>query len=155
MNDPITKFWDDYRFLSNFQLCDIEFEGHIYKSTEHAFQAAKTIIEEERTMIRDAVSPGKAKRLGAPPHKGGKITMRPGWDEMKYDVMYQLCLQKFEKHLELRKLLLATGDAPLLEGNNWSDRIWGCEMVGGQWKGMNKLGEILMRIRNELKAKQV
>ena len=39
------------------------------------------------------------------------------------------------------------GDACLIEGNNWGDRVW------GQVNGViaNNLGIILMRVRDELK----
>lgn len=38
------------------------------------------------------------------------------------------------------------GDAELIEGNTWGDRIWGvCDGVGE-----NRLGKILMRVRAEM-----
>ena len=59
--------------------------------------------------------------------------------------MRELLRQKFA-HPDLRRLLLATGDAELVEGNTWGDTFWGT--VDG--KGENHLGKILTRIRTEL-----
>ena len=56
---------------------------------------------------------------------------------------------KFTRNPELKRLLLATGDAVLIEGNTWGDRFWGVDKRTG--KGENHLGLILMDIREELK----
>ena len=54
---------------------------------------------------------------------------------------------KFRQHPELGNLLIATGDAELIEGNIWRDTYWGvCNGVG-----KNRLGELLMQLRNELR----
>ena len=51
------------------------------------------------------------------------------------------------KNPELRSLLLATGNEELVEGNWWRDTYWGvCEGVG-----QNKLGKLLMQVREEVK----
>jgi predicted NAD-dependent protein-ADP-ribosyltransferase YbiA (DUF1768 family) len=55
---------------------------------------------------------------------------------------------KFTHHPDLRGLLLATGNAELIEGNDWGDTIWGVY----QGQGENRLGKILMKIRQELRA---
>jgi predicted NAD-dependent protein-ADP-ribosyltransferase YbiA (DUF1768 family) len=44
--------------------------------------------------------------------------------------------------------LLATGNRPLIEGNDWGDTFWG--QVDG--RGENHLGELLLKIREELRA---
>ena len=134
----ITSFKGEFHFLSNFYVLPkpIEFEGLLYATTEHAFQAAKTIDTKEREKIRDAGSPGQAKRLGR------KVKLRPGWDDMRVMVMHSICWTKFE-HPNLRRWLLETGDAELIEGNDWKDVFWGT--VNG--KGENQLGKTLMAIR--------
>ena len=55
---------------------------------------------------------------------------------------------KFTTHADLRDKLLATGDTPLEEGNTWGDRTWGVY----QGQGDNRLGKILMKVRDELRA---
>ena len=54
---------------------------------------------------------------------------------------------KFKDNHSLRQALLDTKDVHLIEGNNWGDTYWGvCKGIG-----CNKLGEILMQIREEIK----
>ena len=65
----------------------------------------------------------------------------------KIDIMYNICKAKFTQNETLKTKLLKTGDAMLIEGNTWGDKIWG--QVNGV--GENNLGKILMRIREELK----
>jgi len=136
----ITSFRDAHRFLSNFYLAPVEFEREIYPSSEHAFQAAKTVDAEDRRIIREEKSPGKAKRLGQ------QITLRDGWEEMKVWVMEEIVKNKFENNADLRILLLRTGNAKLVEENTWGDKIWG--VYDGE--GENWLGKILMKVREEL-----
>ena len=144
--EVIDSFIGEYDFLSNFYFpCDILFEGKLYPSTEHAFQAAKTLDSAEREKIRRANTPGIAKRLGRSPKE---ITMRPDCESIKTNVMLQVLRVKFA-HEDLKQKLLATGDAKLVEGNLWGDTCWGvCNGVGE-----NRLGILLMQVRDELRAK--
>ncbi len=137
----IDEFRGKYYFLSNFYACYVLYEGETWKTTEHAFQAMKTIDLKEREEIRKAPSPGVAKRLGR------KVKMREDWEKIKDDVMYQIVLQKFKQNKDLRNALVQTGDALLIEGNSWGDFYWG--MCRGE--GQNKLGHILMQVRKEMR----
>ena len=137
----ISSFSGPRRFLSNFYPAMIEFDGGMYPTVEHAYQAAKTLFIDERLAIQDCHSPGQAKR------KGRKVTLRSDWEEIKLDIMQQLVKAKFVDP-KLRMLLLHTGEAELIEGNHWHDTFWGiCNGVGE-----NHLGKILMRIRDEICA---
>ena len=140
--DKIDLFRGEYAFLSNFQKCNIEFEGNIYPTVEHTFQAAKTFDKEERKRILSFTSPIIAKRIGR------KVKLRPDWEDVKCDIMLLLLKKKFEDP-ELAEKLLATGDAELIEGNNHGDRFWG--MVNGE--GKNILGKLLMEVRDDLRSK--
>jgi ribA/ribD-fused uncharacterized protein len=137
----IYGFFNNYRFLSNFHLCSIPYEGLMYPSTEHAFQAAKTLDPKEREFILEASTPGRAKRAGR------LITLRPDWEEVKLGIMYEVNMTKYDSYPELKEMLLATGDEKLVEGNTWGDTFWG--QVDGV--GKNYLGNILMQIRKELR----
>lgn len=63
--------------------------------------------------------------------------------------MFQAVLRKFETHEELRDILLGTGDEKIVE-NAPGDYYWGC---GADGSGQNKLGKILMRVRNRLRQR--
>lgn len=130
-----------YRFLSNFWFCPIEFGGLIYKSSEHAYQAAKTIDLQERLKIQNCDTAARAKKLGK------KLKVRENWDQIKLGIMEELVRQKFTNNEDLKFKLLNTGELYLEETNGWSDFYWGvCKGVGE-----NYLGKILMKIRDELK----
>ena len=139
----IDNFRDEYFFLSNFYIsAPTMYDGVIYLTSEHAFQAAKTLLLGERTVILNAYSPSLAKKYGR------RATLRNHWEDVKAGIMYAIVLDKFVRNKELRKKLLATGDAELIEGNTWGDCIWGvCDGIGE-----NHLGKILMTVRDELRG---
>lgn len=139
--EQITLFRGDFAFLSNFQKCLVEFDGDIYPTVEHAFQAAKTFDKEERKKILAVASPVIAKRIGR------RLKLREDWEDVKCDIMLELLKSKFTDS-ELKEKLLATGDAELIEGNNHGDRFWG--QVNGV--GMNMLGKLLMDVRKSLQG---
>ena len=114
----IDSFKGNYDFLSNFYMVEVEYEGLIYPSTEHAYQAAKSLNKKAREAIRDASTPNRAKKMGQ------KVTLRKDWEMVKLQVMYDLLLKKFA-HDDLKAKLLATGQAELVEGNWWGDTYWG------------------------------
>lgn len=139
----------NYKWLSNFYPCEIEFEGKLYPTAEHAYQAAKTVDDTQRELIRLCPTPGAAKSLGR------KVDCCPEWELLdamtsrpfKVEMMYQICRKKFFKHKELGDLLLSTEDHHLIENSTrWNDRFWG--VASG--RGQNWLGRILMDIREEL-----
>lgn len=139
----ITEFKNEYRFLSNFFPCRIDWEGIAYLSVEHAYQASKTLDCKERLNVANLSTPGKAKRVGQ------KLEIRPDWEEVKIPVMESLVRQKFTRHSMLKHLLLATGNQKIQEGNTWNDTFWGVSLSTGE--GRNELGKILMRVRRELR----
>lgn len=135
----IKRFIGKNRFLSNFYLCDIEMNGIVYSNAEAAFQAMKLENVEDRTVFID-MPPKMAKRYGK------TVPLRSGWEEIKNDIMYQVCKAKFEQNPDLAKMLKDTGEQELVEGNTWGDTYWG--VCKGE--GENILGKILMKIRSEL-----
>lgn len=139
-NGTICEFNGSYRWLSNFAPCEINLDGKIYQSVENAYQAAKTLIVDERIQF-ESITAGQAKIAGRQ-----HVTIRPDWHKVKKCLMMDLNRQKYTNEVYKNKLL-ATGEAKLIEGNHWGDTFWG--MCDGD--GMNHLGKILMKIRTELK----
>jgi ribA/ribD-fused uncharacterized protein len=141
--NTVTQFTGGFQFLSNFYPAPIKMKGLIYPTVEHAFQAAKTLDDAEREWVRQCKAPGQAKRMGK------KVTLREDWDEIKVEAMYQMVRMKFRIPV-LRKLLLNTGEAKLIEGNTWHDNFWGdCKCGNCKNRGRNQLGMILERVRKE------
>lgn len=138
----IFGFFGDYRFLSNYDTTTtIDYKGFVFPSTEHAYQAMKV----ESPKIWEVFS--KLPECKHARNLGQVIMMRNDWDVVKYQIMYEVNVIKFN-HPELRAKLLATNDMELVENNWWNDVYWGmCNGVG-----QSKLGEILMKIRSEINA---
>jgi N-glycosidase YbiA len=150
--DPlvIDRFEGVHAFLSNFWPSPVVFptsgpDAANYPTVEHAFQAAKTLDPAERERIRLARTPAIAKKLGR------HVTMTDDWQVRRIEVMHALLRAKFGRE-PLRSQLLSTGDARLIEGNNWHDQTWGqcqCDRHAAI-PGENLLGTWLMVVRAEL-----
>ncbi len=139
----IRDFRYKYYFLSNFYEGSlVEYNGLIYGNAEAAFHAQKD-LSRAREFTR--LNPSEAKRLGR------KVKLRPDWEEVKDEIMYEIVKSKFELDPDLKAKLLGTKDQYLTEGNYWHDNYWGsCNCPRCNGKGSNKLGLILMRVRKEL-----
>jgi ribA/ribD-fused uncharacterized protein len=141
----IYGFFGEYRWLSNFHLSPVLYEGILYPSVEHAYQAAKTLDLEVRELFLQ-LSVGQAKRFGQ------EIELRPDWDDkLRLHVMYDCLRVKFTSDLELQSKLLATGDLYLEETNYWGDVFYGVK----DGVGKNYLGKLLMAIRRRLQFELV
>lgn len=149
----VNKFREQYFFLSNFYECYIQYEGLTYRSAENAYQAAKIQVPSKVMTLVDRMAfrsmpPGVAKKAGR------FIPIRDDWNQVKNLVMLDILRCKFIQHPELAKLLLATGDATLIEGNHWHDNYWGdcdctkCSSIIGD----NILGKLLMQVRSEIRS---
>lgn len=129
-------------WLSNFSPHGFELDGQWWHTVEHRFQGMKFTGRERREEVRLARSPTEAKRLGR------RHGVRPNWDGLRDVVMLEALRAKFAAHEDLRRMLLETGDAILVEDSP-RDRYWGC---GADGRGKNRLGALLMQVRDELRA---
>ena len=133
-----------YGEFSNFAAYPITLQGKIWPTSEHYFQAQKfagTTHEEE---IRRITSPMIAARLG----RDRARPLRRDWEQVKDAIMREAVWAKFTQHPALQALLLATGTAQIVE-HTANDNYWG---DGGNGKGRNVLGQILMSVRDELRG---
>jgi len=145
MSEPI-KFYsvgDEYGEFSNFAPYSIKLGKKTWPTSEHYFQAMKFHDKAEREKIRKANSPMKAAVLG----RDRKKKLRRDWESAKIGVMREAVMAKFSQHDELRELLINTGDAKIVEHTE-NDSYWG---DGGNGKGRNMLGQILMEVRKALR----
>lgn len=143
VQSEIRGFRGQYAFLSNFYPCMVEFEGGVYQSAEAAFQAAKTLDKDVRKQFENLLA-YQARELGR------RIQLRPDWEQVKVQVMARIVWAKFTQNPDLAAKLLATGDALLVEDNDWGDTFWG--VYKGQ--GENMLGRILMWVRDRLRKRR-
>jgi len=136
----IVSFTGSNFFLSNFYPCEVAFEGKIYKSSEHAYMAAKTTDEDLRAYIAAQPTPAAAKKIGS------SIPLRENWNDIRIHYMRVILESKFGDY-ELRERLDATKGYELIEGNTRGDTFWGQCPVG---TGRNELGKLLMSIRDDI-----
>lgn len=135
----VPSFSGEWRWLSNFWPCNVELDGIIYPSSEHAFVAHKSIHEPVRRQVAEIPSPGMAKKFGR------SIALRKDWERIKLVVMARIIAAKFDQNSDLHEKLMATKGMFLIEGNTWGDHFWG--VCNG--KGHNHLGKILMAYRDD------
>ena len=140
----ISTFKGEYEFLSNFYHAPMIINDVVYPTVEHFFQSKKAGINKEywlREILLDN-NPSYAKSVGR------CIPLRSDWEKIKNDVMYKGLQYKFSQHHNLKRKLIETGDAELVEGNNWNDTYWGvCKGIG-----KNQLGKLLMKLRSLIKS---
>jgi len=135
-----------YGAFSNLFRRSIEFEGRIFPTAEHAYQAGKARKEGVREWILSAPTPGLVAMAA---HGLYTWDIVSDWSQIKYDRMRQVLRAKFTQHDDLRKILLSTGDARIVEAGRVANVVnctWG-EVNG---KGKNMLGVLLMELRTEL-----
>lgn len=139
----INNFRGDYYFLSNFYPCKIVIDGITYDNAEAAFQSFKCKNRVDRFKFSGINGPS-AKKLGR------KVELIDDWEHIKNQIMHQVLIEKFYQNVDLRNMLISTGDEMLVEGNKWHDNYWGwctCDRCANKVK-QNKLGYILMDVRS-------
>jgi ribA/ribD-fused uncharacterized protein len=136
-----------YGVFSNLYRRPITFEGRVYPTSEHAYQAGKARKEEVREWLMAAPSPAL---LAMAAHGLYQWDIAPDWSRVKFDRMRGVLMAKFTEHPDLAAILLDTKDAVLIETatvDNAVNRLWG-EVPGKG--GKNMLGILLMEVREHL-----
>jgi ribA/ribD-fused uncharacterized protein len=120
--------------------------GITYRTPEHLYQAAKTLDIEQRRAVAACATPGQAKRMGR------KVTMRPDWDTLKFDVMVYCQTKMVEQDPAYAQRLKQSSDADLVEWNTWHDNTWGqCTCTRCQGKlSQNLLQNALIQVRDAI-----
>lgn len=139
-----------YGVFSNLHRTPVTFEGQVFPTAEHAYQAGKASKPAVRDWILSAPTPALVAMAA---HGLYTWDIVPNWSKIKFDRMRGVLRAKFSQHQALRDLLLSTGDARLIETgttDNAVNRLWG-EVNG---KGKNMLGVLLMEVRDELRQAQ-
>ena len=137
----IDEFRGAHYFLSNSAPSPIVYEGVRYPTVDHAYTAAQTTNETDRRQIAAIENPVAAKRAAQ------VIETRPDWEKVRVDILLTLIREKFQNERE-KSRLLATGNATLLYNNTQGDQALGIDRKTGF--GENELGNILMRVRDEI-----
>lgn len=134
---------DLYGEFSNFALFPLVIDDKVWPSSEHYYQAQKFFDEDLKEQVRMAPTPFEAATLARNP----KMPLRKDWDEVKDGVMEKVVRIKFNSYPVLKELILSTNNSHLYEHTKndcyWADCL--------DRTGKNRLGEILMKIRSEIR----
>jgi ribA/ribD-fused uncharacterized protein len=144
------KVWEPYGCFSNFSLHPIQLEGTYWQTVEHYYQAQKFVGTENQGLIqviRDAPTPMEAAKLG----RDRTLKLRPDWEQVKPQVMWQGVLTKFLTHTDIQAILLDTGEELIVEDSP-TDYYWGC---GQDKTGQNQLGKTIMNVRKEIRKRRL
>lgn len=161
--------------FTNFSRHSFDYNGKTWPTSEHAFQAMKFWPEypEFVNLIWTAKTPKQAAEIG----RNKNLPLRADWElrpteeivnklptkpkldnlfskcepifaRVKDVLMYEVCLAKFSQNEEIKQILLSTGNDTIVEDSP-IDSYWGW---GANRSGENKLGRILMIVRDVLKG---
>jgi N-glycosidase YbiA len=147
MPETVINFYQttgEYGCFSNFSRHSVFLKGKQWRTTEHFFQAQKFHGTEHEEAVRLCKKPSEAAAMG----RSRKLPLRRDWESVKENVMLEALRAKFTQHADLASILLGTGDAHLVEHTE-RDSYWG---DGGDGSGRNRLGHLLMQVRDELRA---
>lgn len=144
--------WPSQWFISDFII-----DGITYNCCEKRMMHQKAILFgdiETSSLILKEYDPKEIKKLG----RVVKNFCPDKWNEVADDVVFSANLAKFSQNKNLCKLLMNTGDKKIIECSPY-DSIWGnglnitdtLNTPENEWKGTNRLGKALMRVRDELK----
>jgi len=144
--------WPSQWFISDFVL-----DGITYNCCEKRMMHQKAVVFgdlETADLILKEDDPKEHKKYG----RLVKNFCQEEWDAVADDVVFTANLAKFSQNEDLKRLLLSTGDKIIVECAPY-DKIWGNGMnitetintPEKDWKGTNRLGKAIMRVREALK----
>ncbi len=143
--DGYIRFDDDADkntyFLSNFYPVRLCLWHMKFSCAEAALQAARFLDRPEVAARFTRLNGEEAWRLG---QKLG-YQQRADWYKVRENLMLEVLRAKFGQHPKLEELLVATGDAYLVDTSS-RDIFWAS---GREGNGRNRLGYLLMQLREE------
>jgi ribA/ribD-fused uncharacterized protein len=147
----------EFRNFSNMADYPVQINDVKYPSVEHYFQVQKAKEFGDKEMEQKMMETPSTKAIKA---LGKKVKnfQKEIWDAKKQEIMMRGVRAKFVQHPELQKQLLETGDREIGDADA-RDAFWGIgtsentekSKDASKWKGQNKLGKILMALRDDFK----
>lgn len=131
----INFYTPQFYVFDNFSANAVTYDGELYPTSEHAYQAAKCTSAEGKEAIRNAASPLQAKVLANVTYKTHKD---PDWESKKVGVMEAILRAKLAQHPEVQRALQQSGSEEIIEGSP-VDYFWG---AGADGSGQNMLGKL-------------
>lgn len=154
-------FWhenDDYGYMSNWYKASFEYAGKQFASVEqfmmyHKLMTFRQLDLADKVMQTD--DPAEAKKIGRTHFANFDDTL---WTRISPTIVKRGVRAKFVQHPDLMEELLSTGNTVLAECSPY-DKVWGIGLAPDdesvfdtrKWNGKNKLGRILMILREEFR----
>lgn len=148
-------------FLSQWFIADvIRDDGLKFNCCEQEMMYEKAMLfknHEIAAKVLEVINPSEHKALG----RAVTGFVKEEWDAVADEIVFQANLKKFSQHPELKEKLLATGTKIIVESAPY-DTEWGNGLnitdtlatPMEEWKGKNRLGKAIMRVRDVL-AKEI
>lgn len=149
---------EPYGYLSNWYMSPFDLDGMHFTSVEQYIMYRKCMaFNDEKSAAAVMATNDTAEQQEIGHNVSGYIANV--WAGMRQMVVFRALLAKFSQNEELKKKLLNTGDAYLVECAH-SDQIWACgirldseqRLDAKNWKGTNILGFALMEVREMMKG---
>lgn len=151
---------EPYGFLSNWSPSPFDLDGLHFTSTEQYIMYRKCMLFGDEASASAVLATDDVAQQQAIGKKAAGYNDHI-WAGMRQMVAYRGLMAKFSQNEDLKRKLLATGDAFLIECAG-SDKVWACgvrlndekRFDASNWKGDNILGCALMEVREKLKQKK-
>ncbi len=158
VKNGILLFWDGP--FSQWFKVPMKIDGVVFNCCEQYMMAQKALLFKDTASHKKIMStpyPKSQKELGRKV-KGFDIDK---WEKMREEIVFTGNLGKFLQHQDLKEILLSTENLTIAEASPY-DQIWGIGLpedhpdasVPSKWKGINLLGEALMRVRTVIQKRQ-
>lgn len=142
-----------YGEFSNWWLCNFEYEGISFTSSEQAFMWKKAKLFGDEEVAKQIMSTNNQHDIKA---LGRKVRNydEAKWRNSRYNIMVDILKAKFTQDGSLKKLLLSTGDQKLYEASPY-DRVWGIGSEDINYiNGSNLLGKALVEVREYIRSSE-
>jgi ribA/ribD-fused uncharacterized protein len=135
-----------HTLFSPFSAHQIELDGVLYPTVEHAYHCQRY----EDTYIREEIRQARSPMLAWEVSQRNKSRQRRDFNETKVQVMESLCRMKMEQHTDVREALIASGSQRIVKHIVSGPSVDGFWDDGTDGTGRNETGKIWMRLRDEL-----
>lgn len=166
----VCDFYDnldnEYRVFSNYSSYPVNIDGEEWPTSEHYYHSKKFSSEDNddgtiwyKNIIKNCSTANKSKQLGnQKPGRYGETTIINPKNDInesksrrlifKNRIMYRVVKEKINQHPEIKDILLNTENSVIREASPY-DFYWS---MGKNNTGKNMLGNIFMKIRDELRG---